>query len=186
MMTLPEQIYDASRFANQFLGVNAVVNIEEYTVERFGNPLCPSVTNDHTITFNKAWIEAGRLDSDDIPFFLIHELRHIYQLEQINKYKLGITVRENSETLKKWAHDWNDYSYNLGDPVSRKKNITQEIEMDANGYSMALLILKHINDSWSPMIRIEEDQFDMAIERGQFYIQTRPELQQWVQKNYRG
>ena len=29
MMTLPEQIYDASRFANQFLGVNAVVNIEE-------------------------------------------------------------------------------------------------------------------------------------------------------------
>lgn len=58
--------------------------------------------------------------------------------------------------------------------------------MDANGYSMALLILKHINDSWSPMIRMEEDQFDMAIERGQLYIQTRPELQQWVQKNYRG
>lgn len=58
--------------------------------------------------------------------------------------------------------------------------------MDANGYSMALLILKHINDSWSPMIRMEEDQFDMAIERGQLYIQTRPELQQWVQKNYHG
>lgn len=185
-MTLPEQIFAASRFANQFLGVNAVVNIEEYTVKRFGNPLCPSVTNDHTITFNKAWIEAGRLDSDDIPFFLIHELRHIYQLEQIHNFGTGIAVNEKPETLKKWMYEWEHYSYNMGDPVSRKKNITQEIEMDANGYAMALLILKHINESWSPMIRMEEDQFDMAIERGQLYIQTRSELQQWVQKNYRG
>ncbi|MBP3205896.1 MAG: hypothetical protein J6D53_15005 [Blautia sp.] len=185
-MTLREQIYDASSFANHFLGVNAIVTIEEYTVERFGNPLCSSVTNDHTITFNKAWIDAGKLDSDDIPFFLIHELRHIYQLEQINNFKSERAVLESPSTLKKWAYEWSHYCYNLGDPVSRKKNISQEIEMDANGYSMALLILKHINESWSPMIRMEEDQFDMAIARAQFYIQTRPELQQWVQKNYRG
>lgn len=138
------------------------------------------------ITFNKAWIDAGRLDSDDIPFFLIHEMRHVYQLEQINKYGNEKAVLESPELIKKWAYEWKHYIHNLGDPVSRKKNLAQEIEMNANGFSMALLILKHINESWSPMIRMEEDQFDMAIGRGQFYIQIKPEMQRWVRNHYRG
>ena len=174
------QINDAASFAANFFEVsNIIVAFELFSKARFGNELCPTITDGKTIVFNIAWIESCDPQSDDIPFFLIHELRHAYQHDQVKRLETGKTVIEAKTIIEQWKHDWDHYIHNLGDPDSRGKNIRQEIEMDANGYAMALLYLMHMDTEWSPMIRMEEDQFDLSAERAQQYLNTKPELIAW-------
>lgn len=184
LMEFQKQVQDSKQFASQFFKAEATVKIEEYTEERFRNPNCPSVTNGTKITFNKAWIEAGLPNSDDVPFFLIHELRHIYQHDQITKYESGLTTQESERIIKRWKHEWENYIPNLGDSQSRARNLSQEIEKDANGYSMALLILKHMNEPWSLNVRMEEDQVNLSFRRAHLYIETKLELTNWRNRNY--
>lgn len=184
-MYVEEQIKKVSSFAANFFPFSDItIAFEQYSKAKFGNELCPTITNGNHITFNKAWIESGDPNSDDIPFFLIHELRHVFQHDQITKLQSGAVNTETKSVVEKWKYEWEHYIYNLGDPVSRGKNIRQEIEIDANGYAMALLYLMHINEhDWSPRIRMEEDQFDLSIERAQQYLNIKPELIAWIRSN---
>lgn len=179
------QISNAASFAANFFEYPRVtIAFEPYSKARFGNELCPTITNGNLITFNNAWIESGDPNSDDIPFFLIHELRHVYQHDQVAKFLNGDATTEVKAVVEKWKHEWEHYSRNLGDPVSRGKSIRQEIEMDANGYAMAVLYLMHMNeDNWSPMIRMEEDQYDLSFARAQKYLNSKPEQIAWIRSH---
>lgn len=182
-----KQICNAASFAANFFEYPRVaIAFGPYSKARFGNELCPTITNGNLITFNKSWIESGDPNSDDIPFFLIHELRHVYQHDQVSKFQNGDATTEAKAVVEKWKYEWEHYIHNLGDPISRGKNIKQEIEMDANGYSMAALYLMHINEAnWSPMIRMEEDQYDLSFARAKQYLNSKPELIAWRRSHWK-
>lgn len=56
--------------------------------------------------------------------------------------------------------------------------------MDANRYAMAVLYLMHMNeDNWSPMIRMEEDQYDLSFARAQKYLNSKPEQIAWIRSH---
>lgn len=79
-----------------------------------------------------------------IEYFLLHEIRHIYQQLEIADYQVDLSKCNNVELAKKWAEETNSYVTALDkDGNENAKYFLQDIEMDAFAYSYAIMRYKY-------------------------------------------
>lgn len=79
-----------------------------------------------------------------IEYFLLHEIRHIYQHLEIVDYQTDPSKCNNAELAKKWAEEENNYVTALDkDGNENAGYFVQDIEMDAFAYSYAVMKYKY-------------------------------------------
>lgn len=139
------------------------------------------------IAINAPWF-ADRIEEhqDDVEFFIFHELRHIHQHTQIRLMVSGNKTREPISTVTEWIAGFDGYVRNDGGK-SQTVNVTQEVEIDANAYGIALVNMYHADDDLEIHLSIPEEADKVAWPRAQQYIDTLPEIlkfrEQYTQKH---
>ena len=106
--------------------------------------LCDKKNN--VITLNIASVDFSFSINEplQIEYFLLHEIRHIYQYLEIQTYIQEPSKCNNYELAKKWFEESNNYA----PPVDKKNNenilyYKQDMEMDAFAYSYAVMLYKY-------------------------------------------
>ena len=184
-------VQECLSFTEQFLTrpQNLHFEAEDYSSGIFAHKDVPAFTSadGRTIVFNHDWLIRSLPNyADDVRFFIYHELRHVHQKYQISKMHSNEIIDEKEATLLRWDDDFRNYQTNYGDEDSQKRNLEQEIEIDANAYAIALLNMRYFGDqSWSFMHSLPQDAYDVANERSKIYYKTRPELKRYIDKRYR-
>ena len=126
------------------------------------------------IWFNGPWFaERVFAHQDDVEFFLFHELRHLHQKMQIHLMLNNQRTKESRETITGWKHGFENYHRNEG-ADTKTANVTQEIEIDANAYAMALT--KKYRNGQMPNLSLPREAYDPAAARCAFYLFAFPEL----------
>ena len=80
----------------------------------------------------------------DVEYFIIHEVRHIFQHIKIKEYKVGINNGVDVNLIEKWIYEGEHYIKLLdenGDENS--KYFEQDCELDAYAFSYALMKYKY-------------------------------------------
>lgn len=105
---------------------------------------CNRRTN--TITVNIAAVDFAfqRNEPMHVEYFLLHEIRHIYQHLEIEDYKSNPQHCNNVELAKTWAEEEDNYI----SAVDKSGNeiagyFQQDMEMDAFAYSFAVMKYKY-------------------------------------------
>lgn len=79
-----------------------------------------------------------------IEYFLLHEIRHIYQYIEIDDYKNNISACNNPELAQKWADEAEQYTPaidNEGD--ENPEYYKQDLEFDAFVFAFAVMKYKY-------------------------------------------
>ena len=180
---------ESLKFAKNFMVLpsNASIILENYSKEQFGSEEIAAVTHDEIVIFNRSWIEKGEENNpDDVRYFCFHDLRHVYQHDQIHRLDNNEKTAEPVETVKLWKYEFEHYITNLGDRLSYFKNIYQEIEQDANGYAYGLLNIFHLGEQGSGFrIRWPDEVNAMANERSKKYYDSKPEFKRYIDRKKR-
>lgn len=133
---------------------------------------------------NRPWFERSMpVHQDDVEFYVFHELRHLHQLIPIEKMLRNESCQDTYEQIAKWKYDFEHYIRNT-DADSQILNLTQEVEVDANGYALSLLNLYYLNNGIpNPHFRysLPEEAHRIADIRSREYYQTKPELSRFLQ-----
>lgn len=81
-----------------------------------------------------------------IEYFLLHEIRHIFQHEIIKDYKDGKDVPIDEEIVKKWIYEGEHY-IKIKDEKGNEnpEYFNQDIELDAYAFSYAVMKYKYRN-----------------------------------------
>lgn len=184
--TIVSMFSDCCCFAAEFLTIpnNLKFGIASYETGFFTHPNAPSFTtaDGSKVFFNRQWLERSYPEhTDDIRFFMFHELRHVYQKYQIDLYAKGERISETSQIIEQWAIEFQDYRTNFGDISSQESNLNQEIEQDANAYGLALLYMFNIEKGSEIECSLPEPAFIAADRRAREYINTRSELRRYLE-----
>ena len=154
---------------------------EDCPSDRFPKANNAAESEGNRLFFNKQWFlksKAGHID--DIEFYVYHELRHIYQFQEIELLCTGGKMHEQPNTILKWKYEFEHYIRNV-DAVTERMNIKQEVEQNANGYGLALLNMEYIrNKDIVFHYSLPEWAHRMADERSKHYYQICPEFQQYI------
>lgn len=119
----------------------------------------------------------------DVAFFVFHELRHLYQHQQIFRYENNLKCTEDSSTIDCWKEGFFNYIVNDG-VDTQTANVTQEVEIDANAYAWCLVELFYLNNkSINKCISIPKEARVLADDRMSFYCKTKNELRSYYLKN---
>ncbi len=79
-----------------------------------------------------------------IEYFLLHEIRHIYQHLEIEDYRKDSTKCNNAELAKKWSEEEDNYVTALNKEGNENKEyFAQDMEMDAYAYAYAVMKYKY-------------------------------------------
>lgn len=79
-----------------------------------------------------------------IEYFLLHEMRHMYQYAEIEKYRTNPEKCNNIEKAKKWSDEEYDYVLPLDKTGNQNDGyFEQDMEMDAFAYAWAVMIYKY-------------------------------------------
>lgn len=117
----------------------------------------------------------------DLEFYVFHELRHLHQLLSIELLKQNQPIRDSYAEIRMWEKEFNGYKRNEGDEESQNANMSQEVELDANGYGLSLLMLYHICDrEFSFEHSLPESAYKLADRRSQEYYKTKAELKAYI------
>ena len=112
------------------------------------NPKITAVVNrkTNTISVNILFVDEAYTYNRiyEIEYFLLHEMGHIYQHLQIEKYKnKGITVVD-PKYVELWTKEGNDYIKSLDkDGNENIEYFKQDCELDAYAFSFAVMHLKY-------------------------------------------
>ena len=80
----------------------------------------------------------------NIEYFLLHEIRHIYQHSEIEDSRADSSNCNNVELAKKWAEEDNNYVTALDkDGNENAEYFAQDMELDAFAYSYAVMKYKY-------------------------------------------
>lgn len=96
------------------------------------------------IKINIDWFRVKRNAGDltAIRDILYHEMRHIYQFNEIVKYKNNQPSLESKETILNWINNRKYYvSYSSEDKTTHIPHFSQSIELDAMSFSVVLRLL---------------------------------------------
>lgn len=137
--------------------------------------------NGHMV-FNKPWfLKSWNEHQMDLEFYVFHELRHLHQLLSIELLKQNQPTRDSYAEIQLWEKEFNGYKRNEGDGESQNANMAQEVELDANGYGLSLLMLYHIRDrEFSFEHSLPESAYELADRRSQEYYKTKAELKAYI------
>lgn len=129
------------------------------------------------IWFNGPWFAERVFEhQDDVEFFMFHELRHLHQKMQINLLLNNKNTREARETVAGWKTGFENYQRNEG-AATQTANVTQEVEIDANAYGIALT--KKYRNGQDPNLSLPPEAYAPAAARCEFYLYALPEFRQF-------
>ena len=94
----------------------------------------------------------NKKDLKDIEYFLLHEIRHIFQNLIIKDYLNGKDISIDPEIVKQWIYENDHYIKALDENGNENKNyFLQDIEMDAYAFSYAVMKYKY-KDAYKPYV----------------------------------
>ena len=183
-------IKDCYAFSRNFISSPDQLNIkmEDYASGLFDHTDVPCFTTGDgmSIVFNYDWLERSLPEhSDDVRFFTFHELRHVHQKNLVRLYRLGKEVEEVTDNIEKWGYEFDNYVTNKGDQCTQTNNLNQEIELDANAYALALINLYYLGKDFTLECSLPQEAFEAAEARLPHYLQSKPELKRYMDKQYR-
>lgn len=104
-----------------------------------------------------------------IEYFLLHEIRHIYQHLEIEDYRKDPTKCNNAELAKKWSEEEDSYVTALNEEGEENTGyFSQDMEMDAYAYSYAVMKYKYgeVEYLYIPQT-YQNDEFDEIVNEWQ-------------------
>ncbi len=105
---------------------------------------CNRKTN--IVTVNIAAVDFSFRQSEPlhIEYFLLHEIRHIYQHLEIEDYRENPSKCNNIELAKRWAEEESNYISAIDKNGDENKGyFKQDMEMDAFAYAYAVMKYKY-------------------------------------------
>lgn len=79
-----------------------------------------------------------------IEYFLLHEIRHIFQFIEMSDFKAGRETYIDSEIIKKWISENENYIGVLNENGSENQNyFKQDMEFDAYAFAFAVMKYKY-------------------------------------------
>lgn len=107
--------------------------------------LCDKITN--MVAVNIASVDFAFRQKNEpltIEYFLLHEIRHIYQHLEIESYTKNPSLCSDSTLAKKWLDEESNYVKALNeDGIENKAYFAQDMEMDAFAFSYAVMLYKY-------------------------------------------
>ncbi len=97
--------------------------------------MCGIQSDPSRLRINLDWFETS--DEQNLKYIVWHEVRHLYQLAQIEKSESDSSNYEDLQTVNQWKNNFDHYIYNTKGTIIAHMN--QEIEIDA--YSFAVYML---------------------------------------------
>ena len=80
----------------------------------------------------------------EVEYFVIHEMRHVFQHIQIKNYKEGKETSVDPEQIKLWIKEGENYAPSVGrDGEENSGYFKQDIEIDAYAFSFAVMSHKY-------------------------------------------
>ena len=136
------------------------------------------------IIFNKPWLERSWSDHKmDLEFYIFHELRHLHQQLSMELKRQHQATRESYAEISQWESEFLNYKRNDGSLEAQKDNMAQEVELDANGYGLSLLMLYHIKDTdFTFEHSLPEEAYKLADTRSRIYYKTKEEFRKYIEK----
>ena len=126
---------------------------------------CDRKTN--IVTVNMAAVDFSFQQNEPlhIEYFLLHEIRHIYQHLEIEDYRKDPAKCNNEELAKKWSEEENNYVTALNEEGKENAGyFAQDMEMDAFAYAYAVMKYKYgeIGYLYIPKA-YQHDEFDKIV-----------------------
>ena len=114
----------------------------------FGNEseVMTAVTKDNIIKINIFSVMRCYFAKDlyTIEYYLLHEIRHIYQHLVIDDFNQKLEIPVDSELVKQWIYEENNYIPAIDKNGKENEGyFKQDIEYDAYAYSYALMKFKY-------------------------------------------
>ena len=179
-------IQNAIDFAGKFMKLpeNIELCFDDCPSARFADENIAAVGEKDKIVFNKTWFYRSKNGhQDDIEYYVFHELRHIYQLNEIELMINGEPMHEVLSTVDCWKQDFDNYIPNV-DERTKILNFKQEVEQDAYGYGLALLDMYYIKKKdYIFQYSMPYEAFVIADSRAMKYRQELPEFKKYIQAN---
>ena len=125
---------------------------------------CDRKTN--VLTINIAFIDFAfqRNEPLQIEYFLLHEIRHIFQYLEMEYYKTNPEKCNNIELAKKWAQESGHYAFPLDKNGNQNTQyFQQDMEFDAFAFSFAVMKYKYGNIPYLSKPKNYGDEFDEAV-----------------------
>ena len=105
---------------------------------------CDKKTNIVTVDIAAVDFSFQQNEPLNIEYFLLHEIRHIYQHLEIEDYRKDPTKCNNAELAKKWSEEENNYVIALNKEGKEDRGyFMQDMEMDAFAYAYAVMMYKY-------------------------------------------
>ncbi len=105
---------------------------------------CNRKTNILTINIGAVDFALSINEPLHIEYFLLHEIRHIYQHMEIANYKNNSSACNNPKLAQKWADEEEQYVPALNNDGSENQNyFNQNMEFDAFAFAFAIMKYKY-------------------------------------------
>jgi len=119
---------------------------ERVNINHFNDQLIGAVASSNgTITVNLDWFCSTT--EQDVMYIIWHEIRHIYQMQQIQFQKDNNFAAERPENILRWQQEFDHYVRNT--PETTSLHFLQEIELDAYAFALSMLFRYCANDDGS-------------------------------------
>ena len=126
---------------------------------------CDRKTNILTINIGAVDFALRINEPLQIEYFLLHEIRHIYQHKEIADYKNNIAACNNPELAKKWADEEDNYIVAVNQ--NGKENAEyykQDLEFDAFAFAYAVMKYKYGKIPYITIPKAYGEEFSQVVE----------------------
>lgn len=113
------------------------IKVESVGEGTFHDKKIGCVTRGFTLVINSDWFTSA--DNQDIKYIIWHEVRHMYQQQQIKQLVENQACSENIAVVNQWANEWNHYIPNTA--ATENHHFEQRIEVDAYAFALAMLFI---------------------------------------------
>lgn len=117
--------------------------------------VCSRTTNIISINIKSVMI-SYRLDNlKTVEYYVLHEIRHVFQHLIISDYQKGEEIPINREIVEKWIYEGEHYIKSLDEYGNENDEyFLQDSEMDAYAFSYAVMKYKYtwVSDLYVPII----------------------------------
>lgn len=132
-------------------------------------------TSDNKLYINLNWLNMlPENEYYDLQYQMYHEARHFYQHNVIKDYHTRGKTSELPSTIKKWEAESSNYIPNEGTEDERKAYATQDVEIDANAFAVAMLSKKGYDKA-----KIPEEQIEKTMNKAVEICSTLEKLGRW-------
>lgn len=101
----------------------------------------------------------------NIEYFILHEIRHVFQFTEMADYKAGRDTCINPEIIKKWIYENENYISALNeDGNENSKYFKQDMEFDAYAFAYAVMKYKYGEIPYLYKPNDYGEEFDKSVE----------------------